>query len=210
MLRRFATEVAPAVREMVTAERASPWPSAVESARSAAAPVSFSTAEVQPRRMEASVSRTAFAVVPTPDSGVRLSDRSLWDESERPTGPSPDPDRLYTNHEQASGQHLIDVHDHLRGELAQVYSLIDQVESGTLDVGAARSAINEMTMRQNNWVLGTYCESYCRVVTTHHTIEDQSLFPYMRQTEAGLVPVIDRLEYEHRVIHDVSRASTAL
>ena len=34
-----------------------------------------------------------------------------------------------------------------------------------------------MTMRQNNWTLGTYCESYCRVVTTHHTLEDQRHVP---------------------------------
>ena len=60
-----------------------------------------------------------------------------------------------------------------------------------------------MTLRQNNWTLGTYCESYCRVVTTHHTIEDISVFPHLRAAEPALVPVIDRLEEEHRIIHDV-------
>ena len=204
VLRRYATEVAPAVREMVSVERAIPSPTdATEGAPPTASTVSPSASGLPPRRVEASISRTPFAVVPTPDDGVRLSDLAMWDEAERPTGPDRDPERLYSAHEQASGQHLIDVHDHLRGELAQIYNLLDQVQSGTLDVGAARSAINEMTMRQNNWVLGTYCESYCRVVTTHHTIEDQSLFPYMRQTEYGLAAVVDRLEYEHRIIHDV-------
>jgi len=93
--------------------------------------------------------------------------------------------------------------DYLRGELDQVYDLIDQVAAGTLDAGTARSHINEMTMRQNNWTLGTYCESYCRVVTVHHTIEDQSMFPYLRRRDPRLAPVIDRLQAEHRVIHDV-------
>ena len=37
-----------------------------------------------------------------------------------------------------------------------------------------------MTMRQNDWALGAYCQSYCRLVTTHHTIEDQSMFPHLR------------------------------
>jgi hemerythrin-like domain-containing protein len=60
-----------------------------------------------------------------------------------------------------------------------------------------------MTMRQNNWTLGAYCESYCRLVTTHHTVEDQSLFPAMRNADPRLKPVVDRLEYEHTVIHDV-------
>jgi len=60
-----------------------------------------------------------------------------------------------------------------------------------------------MAMRQNNWTLGTFCESYCRAVTTHHTLEDQSVFPHLRRADPGLTPVIDRLQEEHLAIHDV-------
>ncbi|WP_416904480.1 hemerythrin domain-containing protein [Micromonospora echinospora] len=127
----------------------------------------------------------------------------MWDESTRPVGPAPDPQRTYTPHEEASGQHLIDVHDGLRAELAQIHDLIDQVAAGAMDVGAARSHINTMTMRQNKWTLGTYCEAYCRIVTTHHTLEDRSLFPHLRKADPRLAPVIDRLEQEHHAIHDV-------
>jgi hemerythrin-like domain-containing protein len=127
----------------------------------------------------------------------------VWEESTRPTGPTPDPERTYTAHEQATGQHLIDVHDGLRAELAQIHDLIDQVAAGAMDVGTARSHINTMTMRQNKWTLGTYCESYCRIVTTHHTLEDRSLFPHLRDADPRLAPVIDRLEQEHHAIHDV-------
>ena len=45
------------------------------------------------------------------------------------------------------------------------------------DVSEARSHMNTMTMRQNNWTLGTNCVSYCRVVTTHHTIGDMAVLP---------------------------------
>ncbi|MGY1617432.1 LLM class flavin-dependent oxidoreductase [Geodermatophilus sp. SYSU D00691] len=172
-LRRFAAEVAPGVRELVAAER-----SGIPAAP-AARPV---------------VAVGAFAVVPTPDDGTRRSSTRLWDETERPTGPARDPRRTYTAHEQAAGQHLVDVHDHLRAELAQVQDLVEQVAAGTVDVGTARSHINTMTMRQNNWTLGTYCEAYCRVVTTHHTLEDRSLFPHLRAGDPRLAPVIDRLE----------------
>jgi hypothetical protein len=102
-----------------------------------------------------------------------------------------------------SGQHLIDVHDHLRGELAQIRDLAQQVAAGTLAPGQARSHLNDMAIRQNNWTLGTYCESYCRVVTMHHTIEDRSFFPGLRRADPRLVPVVNRLEAEHRAIHDV-------
>lgn len=81
--------------------------------------------------------------------------------------------------------------------------LIDQVAAGTMTAGGARAHINTMTMRQNNWTLGAYCESYCRVVTTHHTIEDIGMLPQLRRADPGLAPVVDRLSEEHHVIHDV-------
>ena len=65
--------------------------------------------------------------MPTPDDGIRRSDTRVWDEAARPTGPAPDPDRAYTPHELAAGQHLVDVHDHLRAELARVRDLVEQV-----------------------------------------------------------------------------------
>jgi hypothetical protein len=141
--------------------------------------------------------------VATPDDGVRLSERAVWDEDSRPTGPVPDPDRAYTPHEQASGRHLVDVHDGLRAELARLRELIDQVTTGRTDPRAARDHINQMTIRQNNWTVGAYCESYCRIVTMHHTLEDRGVFPHLRAADPRLAPVIDRLEQEHVAIHGV-------
>ncbi|WP_242624261.1 hemerythrin domain-containing protein [Micromonospora kangleipakensis] len=63
--------------------------------------------------------------------------------------------------------------------------------------------LNEMTMRQNNWTLGAYCAAYCTAVTQHHGLEDNSIFPHLRRADAGLAPVLDRLEEEHVVIHEV-------
>ena len=152
-----------------------------------------------------------LGVTPTPDDGIRLSAQRVWDESSRPTGPEVSEGATYTEVQRESGQHLVDVHDHLRAELAQVRDLVRQVVAGTVDVGAARSAIAAMTMRQNNWSLGAYCASYCRVVTMHHTLEDSSMLPHLRSADPRLAPVIDRLEQEHHVIHDVlERVDAAL
>ena len=84
-----------------------------------------------------------------------------------------------------------------------VRDLILQVQKGAIDAGRARSEINEMTMRQNNWTLGAYCESYCRVVTHHHGLKDAAVFPRAARQGAELSPVLDRLQEEHRVIHQV-------
>ena len=140
---------------------------------------------------------------PTPDNGVRLSATRVWDEATRPTGPAPDPDRAYTPAQQAQGQHLVDVHDHLRAELDRLRQLMTDVLEERLDPGVARSHINTMTLRQHNWTLGAYCQTYCRVVTTHHTFEDIGMLPALREADPRLVPVVDRLAAEHGAIHDV-------
>lgn len=203
-LRRFALDVAPAVRELVAAER-----ELVAAERGSAAgstpppPRPLPPSHLPPPPVPAPKEPGAFAVVPTPDDGRRRSDVQHWDESTRPTGPAPEPGRTYTPSEQASGQHLVDIHDGLRAELAQIYDLIEQVAVGTRDVASARSAINTMTLRQNKWTVGTYCEAFCRFVTTHHSVEDQAMFPGLRRADPRLGPVIDRLQHEHVVIHDV-------
>jgi hypothetical protein len=187
-IEQFAAEVAPAVRDIVATERAGGAPPRPDQPAGAATPP---------------VPAGQLTVTPTPDDGVRRSPVRVWDESTRPTGPAPDPGRPYTRHDQAAGQHLIDVHDHLRGELTQLRDVVEQVAAGTMPAGEARSHLNTMTMRQNNWTLGTFCESYCRVVTIHHTLEDTGFFPYLRRADQRLVPVVDRLEEEHRAIHGV-------
>jgi alkanesulfonate monooxygenase SsuD/methylene tetrahydromethanopterin reductase-like flavin-dependent oxidoreductase (luciferase family) len=190
-VRRFADEVAPAVREIVETERG----------RGVAAPTAEAAAAgTGPTEPAAG---TPLAITPTPDDGTRLSDQLPWDEATRPSGPAPDPERRYTADQQAAGQHLVDIHDALRGELAQLRDLIEQVAQGTLDLGAARSFINQMTIRQNDWTLGAYCAQYCRIVTGHHTLEDRSVFPHLKRRDPELVPVVDRLEQEHHVIADV-------
>jgi alkanesulfonate monooxygenase SsuD/methylene tetrahydromethanopterin reductase-like flavin-dependent oxidoreductase (luciferase family) len=110
-----------------------------------------------------------------------------------------------------AGQHLIDVHDALRGELNQLRDLVEQVAAGTSNAAAVRSYINRMTIRQNNWTLGTFCETYCRTVTHHHTLEDRSVVPHLRRSDAALGAVIDRLEEEHEQIAELlERVDSAL
>jgi hypothetical protein len=144
-----------------------------------------------------------LGVEPTPDDGTRLSSTRLWDEATRPTRPAAPAGRGYTPAGRAAGGQLVQVHDMLRRELAAIRDLITQVQKGAIDAGQARSELSQMTMRQNNWTLGAYCESYCRVVTQHHSIEDAAVFPYLRTAEPGLGPVLDRLSEEHGRIHQV-------
>lgn len=139
-IRGFAAEVAPAVRELVTATR-----SGTEGAR---------------RARDAGQEILGSGVQPTPDDGTRLSEQRPWDEAARPTRPAPPPTARYTRAGRAAGAELVAVHDMLRAELATVRDLIMQVHKGAIDAARARSELNQMTMRQNNWTMGAYCQSY--------------------------------------------------
>jgi hypothetical protein len=136
------------------------------------------------------------------DDATRLAGDPPWDEAMRPTLDEPS-DATYPPSQEAVAQHLVEVHDHLRGELTRVRDLVAQVRRGLLSVGEARSGIHTMTLRQNNWTLGAYCAAYCSFVNGHHTMEDTAVFPHLRRSEPGVAPVLDRLTEEHGVIHGV-------
>lgn len=142
-----------------------------------------------------------LGVRPTPPPQP-LTSVQLWDESARPAGPQPPADAAYSARGRAVATHLIDVHDRLRAELTQIRDLIRQVRDAE-SAAEARSAINQMTLRNNRWTLGAYCASYCRIVTGHHSLEDEAVFPHLRAREPGLGPVIERLASEHEIIHKV-------
>lgn len=102
-----------------------------------------------------------------------------------------------------SSQTLVQIHDHLRSELAEIVRLATDVAENRVDAAVARSQLNRMTLRQNYWTLGAFCAQYCRVVTIHHTIEDRHVFPALRREDEALSAVLARLGEEHEIIAEV-------
>jgi len=147
-----------------------------------------------------------LGVTPTLDDGTRLSAVAAWDESTRPHRPESGPGVTYTRRGRLVGQHLVDVHDMLRSELRELRDLLAQVRDGALTAGAARSALNDMALRQNDWTVGAFCARYCGIVAQHHGLEDDAVFPHLVRSDVGLAPVIDRLQEEHLAIHAAVQA----
>lgn len=176
-LERFALEVAPGVREAVAGARAGIQKPALPAE---AIPVEVTAAEQEP----------------VPRSG-------LFDERDRPHVEEAVQGDSITPAGRASQQTLLQVHDHLRGELAEIVRVAGEVAEGRMGAAAARSLINQMTLRQNFWTLGTFCAQYCRVVTIHHTIEDRHMFPALRREDEALSAVLTRLGEEHEIIAEV-------
>jgi len=138
----------------------------------------------------------------SPMPRVRLAKRAVLDEATRPEAAARPRDH-YSAGQRAAAQHLVDIHDHLRAELDGVRTLVARVLAQVVSPADARSQINVMTMRQHSWSLGAYCQSYCRLLTGHHSLEDAAMLPYLKEAEPDLGPVVDRLEAEHQVVHEV-------
>jgi hemerythrin-like domain-containing protein len=165
-VRRWAEEVAPAIREAVARERQRP-----------------ATTSVVPEVLDGAGEAAAVA--------ARETQRLVGeDESRLAVG-------------RAGQQTLLAIHEHLRQELAKLRQVIEEVREGRSSAAQARSYLNTMTMRQNYWTLGAFCAAYCRVVSVHHAIEDQSLFPDLRNADQSLGPILERLQHEHEGIAKV-------
>lgn len=124
----------------------------------------------------------------------------MLDEATRPAAPEPAPDVRLDRRGQAAGQHLIDVHNHYRAELQQIRDLLDRVTKGITATGDARDELHRMALRANAWTLGGVCQMQCVSLTEHHTLESESIFPYLRRSQDSLRDVLDRLTSEHHVI----------
>ena len=98
--------------------------------------------------------------------------------------------------------HLVEIHDHLRGELVRVGELVDEVRSGRIAAAEARATVNALTLSQHDWRLGAHCASFCQFVAGHHGLEDAAIFPYLASADERLTPVVERLKYEHVVVHE--------
>ncbi|MEV4807899.1 LLM class flavin-dependent oxidoreductase [Nonomuraea sp. NPDC049421] len=139
---------------------------------------------------------------PVTERPVALTPLDDLDEAGRPHAPKQDPAAL-TPEQLRLGRHLVQVHDGYRQELRQVQDAVEQVAAGHADTGALRSAINRLSVRQNHWTLGTFCATFNRLLTVHHTIEDESMFPAVLERDSTLAPVVKKLEQEHEVIAEL-------
>jgi hypothetical protein len=147
--------------------------------------------------------RRRTGIVPTPPPSSRLSARTVLDEMSRPTAPEPPPDVSFTTHGVRVGRHLIEVHDHYRGELRELRDLLDRMIQSVVTAEQARGELNSFTLRANNWALGGLCQRQCVALIEHHLSEDDVIFPHLRRSQPSLQPVLDRLAAEHHAIGDV-------
>ncbi|HEY3872199.1 MAG TPA: LLM class flavin-dependent oxidoreductase [Actinocrinis sp.] len=219
----FAEEVAAEVRELVAAERsrsATAEPEPAGTADTAAEPVSGSAGPASGTSTAVTAATTTTDPDPEMNHAVQtiLRRAPATDESAtaahlsaaRPTAPK-HPDAPTTPVGRASASFLVEIHDHLRRELAEIRRALEQLATGQLGPDGLRSVIHQTTMRQNYWSVGSFCATYCRLLTLHHGVEDHQTFADVRAFEPALDPVLTRLGEEHELIAELlTRLDSAL
>lgn len=129
-----------------------------------------------------------------------LLDISFLDDKTRPAIP-----RLegLTEAQRAPGQHLRQIHDHLRANMATLGKLIDRANAGTATPADIAAETGNLEMVANYRRFGNLCGQYCQVVHTHHSIEDQHLFPAIARQGDAFRLIAERLQAEHEVVHEL-------
>lgn len=102
--------------------------------------------------------------------------------------------------QRAQGRRLGLYHRHHLAELATVRGALNRFLSGTGTGEAVSDGVASLSMIENYRAFGNLCGRQCQLLQIHHDIEEDSLYPTLRQN-AGLRIVLDRLSAEHRTVH---------
>ena len=129
--------------------------------------------------------RPRLAVTPTPDDGTRLTGQLPWDETTRPRYPEP-ADAAYT--ERAAGRPAAP-RRHPRPPAGRARPAARRRRPGApAALTGRRGPVGDQHDDDAPEQLDARAPTaspYCRIVTGHHTLEDRSMFPHLRQARPG-------------------------
>lgn len=127
-----------------------------------------------------------------------LLDIGFLDDTTRPTVP-----RLegLTPAQKQAGEHLKEVHDHLRENMRSIRAIMVRAAEGHATPDEVVAETKALTMVANFRRFGTLCGQHCQIVNTHHSLEDAYVFPALAAQSDGYRRVTDRLQAEHHVVH---------
>jgi len=127
-----------------------------------------------------------------------LLDIGFLDDATRPTVP-----RLegLTQAQRAPGEHLKEVHDHLRENMRTIRTIMQRAAEGLATPAEVTAETQSLSLVANFRRFGTLCGQHCRIVNTHHSLEDAYIFPTLAEQSEGYRRVTERLQAEHQIVH---------
>lgn len=129
-----------------------------------------------------------------------IDDIEFLDDATRPAAP-----KLtgLTPGQREPGLHLKEVHNHLRGNMKMLRTLIERASQGEVSQDQVATETGGMTMVANFRRFGNLCGQHCSIVNTHHSIEDYAIFPAIAAQGEAFRKVAERLQAEHVVVHEL-------
>ena len=124
---------------------------------------------------------------------------TLLDDRTRPKAPILDG---ATDDQKIPGRHLKAIHRYHSQQMNQVRRVMDLISEGAAKPEALRKAFDGLDLMQSMKMFGNLCGQECQMLTAHHDIESQMLFPALHERgNDGIRKVVERLVEEHKVIH---------
>ena len=102
------------------------------------------------------------------------------------------------------GKHLAAIHRHYLLEMGRIAQVLRRIEAGDAPPADLADILLNADMTQNFRAFGTICGQECKVLTMHHDIEEQSIFPELHASGSSTMrAIVDRLRAEHLVVHEL-------
>ncbi|MBD3665994.1 hemerythrin domain-containing protein [Sulfitobacter aestuariivivens] len=102
------------------------------------------------------------------------------------------------------GRHLAAIHRHYLMDLSRIAQVLHRIKAGDAPPAELVQIVLNAEMAQNFRAFGTLCGQECHVLTMHHNIEEQSIFPQLHARGSDAMrAVVDRLRAEHKVVHEL-------
>lgn len=129
-----------------------------------------------------------------------IDDIEFLDDATRPRGPKLEG---VTPEQRAPGEHLREIHDHLRGNMQMLRGLIERASAGSVSSAEVGAQTADLALVANFRRFGNLCGQHCQFVHGHHSIEDAHLFPGLAAKSEAFRRVTERLQAEHVVVHEL-------
>jgi hemerythrin-like domain-containing protein len=129
-----------------------------------------------------------------------LLDIAFLDDATRPTVPKLEG---VSARQKEAGEHLRQIHDHLRDNMRTIRILMERAAEGRASPAEIAEETDNLAMIANYRRFGNLCGQHCQIVNAHHSIEDSHVFPALAAQSEGYARVTERLAAEHVVVHEL-------
>jgi len=106
-----------------------------------------------------------------------------------------------TPEQKAPGEHLKQIHNHLRDNMVTIGRLIDRALEGKITIEEVEAETADLAIVANYKRFGNLCGQHCQIVEMHHSIEDYAVFPQLAKQGEAFRKIAERLKAEHVVVH---------